>query len=225
MTPPWYWRVQAEPKAVCVVVPLETMCLTNRQMLSPAISSGLREYAVGPKLRALRLRKKMGLVELGRHAGLSAAMLSKLERGIQHPTLPTLLRIALVFGVGLDHFFTASASRKTFGIVRRAERIRFSEKLGGREAAWEFECLDFTATERKMNAYWVKFAPAARPRAHEHAGAEFIHVLKGTLRLKLGADAHELEEGDSMYFDASQPHSYARAGARPCEALVVTTGG
>ena len=76
-----------------------------------------------------------------------------------------------------------------------------------------------------MNAYWVKFAPAARPRAHEHAGAEFIHVLKGTLRLKLGADAHELEEGDSMYFDASQPHSYARAGARPCEALVVTTGG
>lgn len=193
-------------------------------MLSPVLSHRLREYAVGPKLRALRLRKKIGLVELGRHTGLSAAMISKLERGILYPTLPTLLRIALVFGVGLDHFFTAAA-RKSFGIVRRAERTRFSEKLGGREVAWEFECLDFTATERKLNAYWVKFASVAKPRPHEHAGAEFIHVLKGTLLLKLGAEEHELAEGDSMYFDASQPHSYSRAWARPCEAIVITAGG
>lgn len=193
-------------------------------MLSPALRLGLREYAVGPKLRALRLKKKMGLVELGRHTGLSAAMISKVERGILFPTLPTLLRIALVFGVGLDHFFSASTARKAFGIVRRAERTRFSERLGGRDVAWEFECLDFTATERKLNAYWVKFSGPARPRTHEHAGAEFIHVLKGMLTLTLGAEQHELDEGDSMYFDSSQPHAYARSGARPCEALVVTTG-
>lgn len=194
-------------------------------MMSATLSRGLREYGVGPKLRALRLKKKMGLVELGRHTGLSAAMISKVERGVLFPTLPTLLRIALVFGVGLDHFFTASATRKASGIVRRAERTRFSERLGGRDVAWEFECLDFTATERKLNAYWVKFAPVARPRTHEHPGAEFIHVLKGALRLRLGDDEHELDEGDSMYFDSAQPHSYSRLGARPCEALVVTTGG
>ena len=194
-------------------------------MVSATLSRGLHEYAVGPKLRALRLKKKLGLVELGRHTGLSAAMISKVERGVLFPTLPTLLRIALVFGVGLDHFFTASTARKSFGIVRRAERTRFSERLGGRELAWEFECLDFTATERKLNAYWVKFASAGRPRTHEHVGAEFIHVLKGALMLRLGTEQHELDEGDSMYFDASQPHSYARVGARPCEAIVVTAGG
>ena len=194
-------------------------------MVSATLSRGLHEYAVGPKLRALRLKKKLGLVELGRHTGLSAAMISKVERGVLFPTLPTLLRIALVFGVGLDHFFTASATRKSFGIVRRAERSRFAERLGGREVAWEFECLDFTATERKLNSYWVKFAAPARPRAHEHAGAEFIHVLKGALKLRLGDDEHELEEGDSIYFDSAQPHSYARLGARPCEAIVVTAGG
>jgi len=194
-------------------------------MVSTTLSRGLHEYAVGPKLRALRLKKKMGLVELGRHTGLSAAMISKVERGVLFPTLPTLLRFALVFGVGLDHFFTASTARKAVGIVRRAERTRFSERLGGRELAWEFECLDFTATERKLNAYWVKFASAGRPRTHEHVGAEFIHVLKGALRLRRGTEEHELDEGDSMYFDASQPHSYARVGARPCEAIVVTAGG
>ncbi len=193
-------------------------------MVSATLSRGLHEYAVGPKLRALRLKKKMGLVELGRHTGLSAAMISKVERGVLFPTLPTLLRIALVFGVGLDHFFTASATRKAFGIVRRGERSRFSERLGGPEVAWEFECLDFTATERKLNSYWVRFAAPARPKAHEHVGAEFIHVLKGALTLRLGDEDHELGEGDSMYFDAAQPHSYARMGARPCEAIVVTAG-
>lgn len=191
--------------------------------LSATLSKGLRAYDVAGRLRSLRLKKKMRLVELAKHTGLSAAMLSKLERGVLYPTLPTLLRIALVFGVGLDHFFSAAASRRAVGVVRRRERTRLTERLGGRDAAWEFECLDFAATERKLNAYWVKFHAAARPRTHAHDGAEFLHVLKGTLRLEVAGDAHELEEGDSIYFDSSQPHSYTKSGGSSCEALVVTT--
>ena len=56
--------------------------------VSEVISSGLKPYSIGDKIRALRLRKKMGLVELGKHTGLSAALLSKLERGKLYPTLP-----------------------------------------------------------------------------------------------------------------------------------------
>ena len=48
--------------------------------------------------------KKLGLAQLGEHTGLSPALLSKIERGNLFPTLPTLLRIAMVFGVGLEHF-------------------------------------------------------------------------------------------------------------------------
>ena len=66
-------------------------------MVNKTIVEGLRPYALGEKLRSLRLRKSMGLVELGKHTGLSAAMLSKLERGKLFPTLPTLLRIGLVY--------------------------------------------------------------------------------------------------------------------------------
>jgi transcriptional regulator with XRE-family HTH domain len=192
-------------------------------MTSPTLSRGLKAYGIAARLRALRLRKKMRLVELARHTGLSAAMLSKLERGLLFPTLPTLLRIALVFGVGLDHFFSAAVPRRALGIVRKRERTRFTERLGGRDPAWEFECLDFAATERKLNAYWVRFHAPARPRAHEHDGAEFIHVLRGSLRLQIAGEEHELDEGDSIYFDSSQPHAYARAGSAACEAVVVTT--
>ncbi len=58
-------------------------------MLSETLAKGLSRYAIGDKLRALRLKKKMGLVELGRHTSLSAAMLSKVERGKLFPTLGT----------------------------------------------------------------------------------------------------------------------------------------
>src|SRR5918997_3695773 len=80
-------------------------------MLSETLTAGLERYRVGPKVHALRLKKKLGLVQLGEHTGLSPAMLSKIERGQLFPTLPTLLRIALVFGVGLEHFFAEPSER------------------------------------------------------------------------------------------------------------------
>jgi quercetin dioxygenase-like cupin family protein len=88
--------------------------------------------------------------------------------------------------------------------------------------AWEFECLDFAATERTLNAYWVRLPQVARPRSHEHAGAEFLHVLRGTLQLRVAGEDYRLDEGDSVYFDPSQPHAYSRGGSRACEAIVIT---
>src|ERR671912_1496805 len=119
-------------------------------MLSPTLREGLKAYAIAPKIRSLRLKKKMGLVELGKHTGLSPAMLSKIERGQLFPTLPTLLRIALVFSVGLDYFFAGNREKALVGIVRRAERMRFPEKPGAPDLAYEFESLDFPAVERRL---------------------------------------------------------------------------
>src|SRR5580692_241499 len=98
--------------------------------ITETISEGLGRYSIGEKLRSMRLRKSMGLVELGKHTGLSAALLSKLERGKLFPTLPTLLRIAMVFGVGLDYFFTDERKRRSVGIVRREERVSVPGKPG-----------------------------------------------------------------------------------------------
>ena len=63
-------------------------------MLREALNEGLNRYQTGPKLRALRLRRKMGLVELGKQTGLSSAMLSKVERGRLFTKLPMLYRMA-----------------------------------------------------------------------------------------------------------------------------------
>ena len=193
-------------------------------MLSETLAKGLRDYAIGDKLRALRLTKKMGLLELGRHTGLSAAMLSKVERGRLFPTLPTLLRIALVFSVGLEYFFSDDQKRHVLAIVRRAQRKRFPERPDGRDISFYFESLDFTAVERKLNAYHAEFEPLqpGKARLHHHPGIEFLSVLCGRLELHIGTEEHILESGDSIYFDSSLPHSYRRASQKPCSAIVIT---
>jgi len=193
-------------------------------MLSETLAKGLSGYAIGEKIHALRLRKKIGLVELGHHTGLSAAMLSKIERGRLFPTLPTLLRIALVFSVGLDYFFADEKKRRVVSIVRRAERTRFPERPDGRDISFHFESLDFAAVEPKLNAYHADFEPLppGKARQHQHSGVEFLSVLRGKLELRIGADDHVLESGDSIYFDSSLPHSYRRVSEKPCTAIVVT---
>ena len=192
--------------------------------VSDTISEGLGRYSIGEKLRTLRLRKSMGLVELGKHTGLSAALLSKLERGKLFPTLPTLLRIAMVFGVGLDYFFTDERKRRVVGVVRRQERVRFPERPGTTDVPYYFECLDYRATERKLSAYLADFqdVPAAKQKTHQHAGVEFLYLLKGSLALKIGSDEFVLEADDAVYFDSAVLHSYCRRGPKPCIGVIVT---
>ena len=101
-------------------------------MLSTTLQDGLNDYAIGEKLRTLRLKKKMGLVELGKHTGLSPALLSKIERGRLFPTLPTLLRIALVFGVGLEFFFAGARDKPLVAVVRKGNRVQLpTSNIGG----------------------------------------------------------------------------------------------
>jgi transcriptional regulator with XRE-family HTH domain len=194
------------------------------EMVNKTIVDGLRPYAVGEKLRALRLRKSMGLVELGKHTGLSAAMLSKLERGKLFPTLPTLLRIAMVFGVGLEYFFSDERKRHVVAIARKKERLRFPDTPGGGGVAYNFESLNFKATERKLHAFYAEFEPIAaeKSRAHQHPGVELLYLISGKLELTIGSEAMTLEAGDAVYFDSGVRHSYHRTSKSACAGVIVT---
>lgn len=192
--------------------------------MNKTITEGLKPYAVGEKLRGLRLKKSMGLVQLGKHTGLSPAMLSKLERGKLFPTLPTLLRIAMVFSVGLDYFFTDERKRHVTAVVRKRDRFRFPERPGSQKVSYWFESLDFAANERRLNAYLADFqaVDADKQRFHQHAGVEFLYVIHGKIELVIGSDTHALDTGDAIYFDSSVRHGYRRIGGHRSTGLVVT---
>jgi transcriptional regulator with XRE-family HTH domain len=196
-------------------------------MVNETITQGLKPYLIGEKIRALRLKKSMGLVELGKHTSLSAALLSKIERGKLIPTLPTLLRIAMVFSVGLEFFFDNNRNRRLVEVVRKAERKRFPELPGSDASSYWFESLDFKASERKLNSFYADFVLISpeKLKPHQHAGVEMLFVIDGTLNLKIGGEDYELAAGDAIYFDSSMPHYYLRVNEQgECKALVVTAG-
>jgi len=193
-------------------------------MSKPSLGSDPSAYRVGAKIRRLRLGRSLGLVELGRHTGLSASLLSKIETGKTLPTLLTLQRIAMVFSVGLDHFFASGEDRAVGAVVRRSERLRFPDQPASNAPGYWFESLDFPAVNRKLNAYLAEFEPAGQAGAtvHEHDGAEFVYVIEGSLGLWHDGEETRLEEGDSIYLDATRPHGYRRLAGTRCSAVVVT---
>ena len=200
--------------------------LARERGKTDVIEESIRPYAIAEKLRSLRQHKSMGLAQLAEHTGLSAAMLSKLENARLVPTLPTLVRIATVFNVGLDYFFTDARKRHVVAISRRDERIKFPADAKPRDAAYDFESLNFRATERKLNAFLASFhdLPPAKTAPHYHAGVEFLYVIDGALEISIGTEIYQLSKGDAIYFDSVQKHAYRSRGPGQCAAIVVTTG-
>ena len=185
----------------------------------------LSSYELGRKLRQLRMRKKIALSDLGKHTGLSASMLSQLENGKLVPTLPTLARIAMVFDVGLDHFFGNKRRRGLFTVVRQSDRIRFPERPDIPKPAYFFECLAFAVQDKSLQAYLAEFPKRTEDEVteHFHDGAELVHVTEGTLAVHYDDEEHVLKAGDTVYFDPSMPHSYRGISKTPAKAVIVTT--
>jgi transcriptional regulator with XRE-family HTH domain len=194
------------------------------QVADDAITRILSSYDLGQKLKKLRLRRKVALVDLGKHTGLSASMLSQLENGKLVPTLPTLTRIAMVFDVSLEYFFSERKQQKLFAVVRAKQRMRFPDRPDKKLPAYFFECLAFSAQDKAMQAYLAEFParPLEQADEHFHEGSEFLYLFDGSLAITFQNEEHVLRSGDSVYFDSSEPHSYRGMGKSGARAVVIT---
>lgn len=193
------------------------------QVDGEAAENVIAEKRIGERIKHLRLRKSMGLVELGRHTGLSASFLSQLETGRVVPTLRNLARIAMVFSKDLSYFFEPEP-QTLFRIHRGKDRVRLPQS-GVQDPSYFFESLGYMVPDRQLDPYFAEFLPAKvgrEPRAHQHFGCEFLYLLSGELKVQHGETSHVVGAGDAVYFDASTTHSYECAGEVPATALIVT---
>ena len=144
----------------------------------------ITEKHLGERIRRLRLKKSMGLVDLGKHTGLSASFLSQLETGRVVPTLRNLARIAMVFSKDLSYFFETEPAA-IFRVHRRKDRVRMPQ-TGVEPPTYTFESLGYMVPDRHMDPYFAEFVPLpeqVEPKAHMHAGFEFLYVVDGELAL------------------------------------------
>jgi transcriptional regulator with XRE-family HTH domain len=183
----------------------------------------ITEKHIGERIKRLRLKKSMGLVELGRHTGLSASFLSQLETGRVVPTLRNLARIAMVFNKDLSYFFETEP-HTVFRIHKKTERVRLPQ-TGVDDPTYFFESLSFMVPDRQLDPYFAEFLPMKKlenVRPHVHPGCEFLYILSGELEIRHAEKTHVVEAGDSVYFDASTPHAYRCVSKVPATAIIVT---
>lgn len=165
--------------------------------------------AVGPRLRALRLRRNVTLADLSDTTGISVSTLSRLESGQRRPNLELLLPLAREHGVPLDELVGAPPTGDPRIHLRPIKRfgmtiLPLSSEAGGLRA---FKNIIPASSPRKDPT----------PRTHE--GYEWIYVLKGQLRLVLGEHDLILPAGEAAEFSTQTPHWFGRAGDEAVEFL------
>ncbi|TVZ02841.1 XRE family transcriptional regulator [Trebonia kvetii] len=167
--------------------------------------------AVGPRLRALRLRRDITLTDLSAQTGVSVSTLSRLESGDRKPTLELLLPLARAYGVTLDELVDAPPTGDPRVHLRPMTRqgmtmIPLTQRAGGIQAYK----LIIPAEGRGGNN-------DPDPRTHE--GYEWVYVLNGRLRLVLGEHDLTLAPGEAAEFDTRVPHWFGPACGEAVEFL------
>ncbi len=202
---------------------MPVLSLSGSEVDGATAESFIREKRIGERIKRLRLKRSMGLVELGKHTGLSASFLSQLETGRVVPTLRNLARIAMVFNKDLSFFFE-SEPVSLFRVHRKQDRVRLPQ-TGVDDPTYFFESIGYMVPDRQLDPYYAEFLPVRKSqeiRPHVHPGFEFLYVLDGELEVRHGDTVQVLNAGDGVYFDASTAHSYRCAGNKPASAIIVT---
>src|ERR1700727_1685895 len=173
------------------------------------VEASIKAKNIGDKIRRLRLKRSMGLVELGEEVGLSARILSQLETGRVVPTLRNLARIALVFKKDFSYFLSGETDA-VFRVSRAKDRIR----LPVGEKADPFllsESMSVLIPDRNVVPCIAHFLPGVEGAAFQPPptpGLELVYVIQGPLVLWTENRTEVLHTEDSVWIDRSTTRLY-----------------
>jgi transcriptional regulator with XRE-family HTH domain len=203
--------------------PQPPMPPTDTLSVDPTAAEALLSaQQLGQRIKRLRLKRSMGLVELGRQTGLSASFLSQLETGRVVPTLRNLARIALVFNKDLSYFFE-SGGQSVFRIQRRRDRVRLP--VGSPDPDYIAESFGILVPEGGLRPCLAEFlAGDERSAFHpdRYTGVEMVYVLNGSIELRRKGEPHVLGPRDVCYISGETPRTYRCAGDEPARALIIS---
>ena len=180
--------------------------------------------AVGPRVRALREAMGLSLRDLADRSGVSAPMLSQVERGETSPTLAVAAKIAAGLELTLSQLLRLDEAQHVV-VIRAAER-RAARRDGHR-----VEELTPPLPGQRADVSSHTLEPGAAtggagdPPMHEPGSRETAVVLEGSLTLFVDGARHELAAGDSVTFDADLPHHFENDGPEPTRFLAVIAAG
>ncbi len=189
--------------------------------LSPAV--------IGARVKALREAAELSLRDLAARSGVSAPMLSQVERGETSPTLTVASRIAAGLDLRLSQLLRLDEG-SSVTVVRKPQRQRGGNTRGGHR----FEVLTAGQPGQRAELSLHTLAPGAATGAadgegggplHEPGSRETALIEQGSVTLLCDGQRYELGEGDCVTFDADLPHHFENPGDEEAAFLAVVSAG
>jgi transcriptional regulator with XRE-family HTH domain len=188
------------------------------------------DLTIGRRLGDLRREHRYSIRRLAERAGVSASLISDVERGKVEPSISTLKRLSDALGTTLTYFFSEPAEQ-TGRVVRATERVVLNKhntqaELRGSMATGgiRFELASPAETET-IEAIYGRYDVGAsmgdEPVTHE--GEEWGMVLRGRLKVWVGDEIHFLDPGDSIWFPSTTPHRMENVADEPTEYIWIDT--
>jgi transcriptional regulator with XRE-family HTH domain len=186
----------------------------------------LDPVVIGARVKALREASSLSLRDLAVRSGVSAPMLSQVERGETSPTLTVATRIAAGLELRLSQLLRLDEGGAVT-VVRAGQR----QRGGNRRRGHQFEVMTSSQPGQRAELSRHTLAPggatgaADDPPMHEPGSRETALLESGSLVLVCDTERHVLEEGDCVTFDADLPHHFENPGKVDAEFLAVVSAG
>ena len=164
--------------------------------------------AIGKEVRAFRKSQSLTVAELAANCGLGVGTLSKIENGNISTSLTTLRSLANALQVPITSFFRGFEERREAVLTKAGDGAEI-ERAGTR-AGHQYNLLGHIGSNSSgvvVEPYLITLTDESDVfPAFQHAGIEFLYMLKGVVGYRHGEDVYRLEKGDTLFFDADAPH-------------------
>jgi transcriptional regulator with XRE-family HTH domain len=180
---------------------------------------------IGARIRRARSSQKLTLQALGNATGLSAAYLSRVERGEAAASIANLILIATQLNIQLRDLFEDSNNTylpKHYTISRRRQRETSPPLVAH---GYDYHWLSGDLSEPKLSAFVLEFPVASDVdiKLLAHEGEEILYVLEGKIEFQIGEERFVLDPGDCVHLFGNKPHMGRNAGLGPARLLMVVT--
>jgi transcriptional regulator with XRE-family HTH domain len=206
-------RPARSPALAAVAAPPEAKLSRRPRVEGLGDEVGAAELArrVADSLKRYRAERRMSLDQLAVSSGVSRAALSQIEGARTNPTLGLMWKVAVGLGIPFQALLGTTDANQS-RVLRAGDAI----PLRSTDGRMESRLLSPSGAADRNEIYELRFQAKGFHRSEPHgAGAtETVIVLTGALRVTAGDETHELQAGDTLYFQANVPHTYENRSSR-----------
>ncbi len=176
---------------------------------------------IGEKLHAIRKAKKMSLTELSEKSGVQMATLSRIENKKMVGTLESHMQIARAIGIDVTELYKGLSHQNAiidFGHDKNSDVFTHSDDAS-------FQILTKNIMNKRMMPTLVRLEEGGKTNKEQSPGGteKFIFVLDGHVEINVDEQIFNLHKNNTLYFDASLPHSFRNMGKVAVKLLCVAT--